>query len=92
MKALNGLVFASVLAGVPMGAANGGEYQFIDPSSYPAANASYSSRSVGVQLNTGALRVACKATGLEARSRSKMASAAGALKATKFSTFILTFR
>ena len=82
----------AALAAAPLAAANGDEYQFIDPATYPAANPFYPAASVAITLETGAMRIAGTAGELEARSRSNGASVAIALNATKFRTFIMTVR
>ena len=82
----------AAMAATPLAAANGDEYQFIDPATYPAANPFYPAASVAITLETGAMRIAGTAGELEARSRSNGASVAIALNATKFRTFIMTVR
>ena len=82
----------AALAAAPLAAANGDEYQFIDPATYPAANPFYPAASVAITLETGAMRIAGTAGELEARSRSNGASVAIAINAAKFRTFIMTFR
>ena len=79
----------AAMAAAPLAAANGDEYQFIDPTTYPAENVSYSARSSAVTVEAGALRVASVSDDLEARSRTKSASAAILLDATKFHGSIL---
>jgi len=79
----------AAMAAAPLAAANGDEYQFIDPTTYPAENVSYSARSSAVTVEAGALRVASVPDDLEARSRTKSASAAILLDATKFHGSIL---
>ena len=74
---------AAAITAAPLAAANGDEYQFI-VSGYPAANESYSARSEAITINAGALRIAGVSGNLEARSRTKGASAAILLDATKF--------
>jgi len=84
----------AAMAAAPLAAANGDEYQFI-VSGDPVAAATVGSSSASsdeITLETGALRVAGAADDLEARSRSKGASVAIALNATKFRTFIMTVR
>ena len=84
----------AAMAAAPLAAANGDEYQFIvsgDPVAAETAGSS-SASSDEITLETGALRVAGTANDLEARSRSNGASIAIALNATKFRTFIMTFR
>ena len=84
----------AAMAAAPLAAANGDEYQFII-SGDPIAAATVGSSSASsdeITLETGALRVAGAADDLEARSRSKGASVAIALNATKFRTFIMTVR
>ena len=76
---------AAAITAAPLAAANGDEYQFIDPTTYPAANVSYSAQSKKpITINAGALRIAGVSGNLEARSRTKGASAAILLDATKF--------
>ena len=82
----------AALAAAPLAAANGDEYQFIDPATYPAANPFYPAASVATTLETGAMRIADTARELEARSRANGASVAIALNAAKFRTFIMTVR
>jgi len=84
----------AAMAAAPLAAANGDEYQFII-SGDPIAAATVGSSSASsdeITLETGALRVAGAADDLEARSRTKGSSVAIALNATKFRTFIMTFR
>ena len=84
----------AAMAAAPLAAANGDEYQFIisgDPVAAATVGSS-SASSAEIALETGALRVAGTANDLEARSRSNGASIAIALNATKFRTFIMTFR
>jgi len=84
----------AAMAAAPLAAANGDEYQFIiagDPVAAATVGSS-SATSAEITLETGALRVAGAADDLEARSRSKGASVAIALNATKFRTFIMTVR
>lgn len=75
---------ATALVTSTLASANGDEYQFIDPTTYPAANESYSARSSAITVDAGALRVASVSDYLEARSRTRGASAAIPLDATKF--------
>ena len=81
----------AAMAAAPLAAANGDEYQFIDPATYPAANVSHSARSAAMELETGALRVASAAGGLEARSRTRGASNAIALETSKFHALLIIF-
>lgn len=74
----------AAFATAPLAAANGDEYQFIDPTTYPAENPSHSIMSGEVLLETGALRVMGDADTLEARSRTQCYSAAIALNAQKW--------
>ena len=83
---------SAALAAAPLSAADGNEYQFIDPATYPAANPSYPAASDAITLETGTMRIAGTAGELEARSRSTGASVAIALNATQFKTFIMTIR
>ena len=85
-------VLTVAMAVSPLTAANGDEYQFINPATYPAVNPSYPTASDAITLETGAMRIAGTAGELEARSRSNSASVAIALNATKFRTFIMTVR
>ena len=80
----------AAMAAAPLAAANGDEYQFIDPTTYPAANESYSARSSAITINAGALRIAGVSGNLEARSRTKGASAAILLDATKWHGMIIS--
>ena len=91
-KAAAAALTAALAAAAPLAAANGDEYQFIDPATYPAANPSYPAASGAITLETGAMRIAGTAGNLEARSRSNNASVAIALNATQFKTFIMTIR
>ena len=79
----------AAMAAAPLAAANGDEYQFIDPTTYPAKNVSYSARSSAVTVDAGALRIAGAPDDLEARSRTRGASAAILLDATKFHGSVL---
>ena len=91
-KAVAAALSAAFVA-APFAAANGEEYQFIDPTSYPAENPSHSMMSYEVALETGALRVMGDADTLEARSRTHGYSAAIALNAQKWTLgFIISFR
>ena len=84
----------AAMAAAPLAAANGDEYQFIvsgDPVAAETVGSS-SASSDEITLETGALRVAGSADDLEARSRASRTSVAIALNATKFRTFIMTFR
>ena len=72
--------------------ASGDEYQFIDPTTYPPANVSYSARSSAIAVNAGALRIAGAPGDLEARSRTKCSSNVIGLNATKFNGFTIMFR
>ena len=83
---------AAMAATAPLAAANGDEYQFIDPYTYPSANYSHSGRSAAIALETGAVKVAGDSAELEVRSRFRGASSAITLNATPFKTFIMTFR
>ena len=84
---------AAAMATAPLAAANGDEYQFIDPTTYPAENPSHSMMSDEVALETGALRVMGDAETLEARSRTYGYSAAIALNAQKWTPgFIISVR
>ena len=74
----------------PLASANGDEYQFIDPTTYPAENVSYSARSSAITVDAGALRVASVSDNLEARSRTKGASSAIMLDATKWHGMIIS--
>lgn len=79
-------------AAAPLMGANGDEYQFIDPDTYPAANYSHKASSSVVSLNAGAVPVAGVAVDLEARSRSNGISAAITLNATQFRGFYISFK
>ena len=74
----------------PLASASGDEYQFIDPTTYPAENVSYSARSSAIAVDSGALRVASVSDNLEARSRTKGASSAIMLDATKWHGMIIS--
>jgi hypothetical protein len=85
---------SAAMAAAPLAAANGDEYQFIisgDPVAEATAGSS-SASSDEITLETGALRVASAADDLEARSRTKGASSAILLDATKFCGMIITIR
>ena len=83
---------AAAMATAPLAATNGDEYQFIDPTTYPAANVSHSALSGAIALDTGVLSAVGATDDLEARSRSDECSAAIALNATKLKTFIISIR
>ena len=84
---------SAAFVAAPLAAANGDEYQFIDPTTYPAENPSHSMMSDEVALETGALRVMGDAETLEARSRTYGYSAAIALNAQKWTPgFIISVR
>ena len=84
---------SAAFVAAPLAAANGDEYQFIDPTTYPAENPSHSMMSDEVALETGALRVMGDAETLEARSRTHGYSAAIALNAQKWTPgFIISVR
>ena len=91
-KAAAAALTAAFAASAPLAAANGDEYQFIAPASYPAENPSYPAVSDAIALETGAMRTAGMAGELEARSRSSGFSSAIALNAMKFRIFIITIR
>ena len=82
----------AAMSAAPLAAANGDEYQFINPDTYPAENVSYSARSSAVEIDAGALRMASAVDGLEARSRTKCPSNVIALETDKFQALIITFR
>lgn len=81
---------AAALVTTPLASANGDDYQFIDPTTYPAENVSYSARSTAVAFDTGALRSTSSADDLEARSRTKSASSAILLDATKWHGMVIS--
>ena len=81
---------ATILSTAPLSSANGDEYQFVDPTTYPAENVSYSARSAAIAVDAGALRVASVSDNLETRSRTKGASAAILLDATKWHGMIIS--
>ena len=81
---------ATALATTPLASANGDNYQFIDPTTYPAENVSYSARSSAITVDAGALRIAGVSGNLEARSRTRGASVAILLDATKFHGSIIS--
>ena len=83
---------SAALAAAPLAAANGDEYQFIDPTTYPAANYSYATSSSAITLNAGAVPVAGVSGDLEARSRSNSSSTAIMLNALPFKGSYLTIR
>ena len=83
---------SAAMAAAPLAATNGDEYQFIDPTTYPAANVSHSALSDAITLDTGVLSEVSVADDLEARSRSDECSAAIALNATKVHTFIISIQ
>ena len=72
-------------------AADGDDYQFIDPATYPAANPSCSASSASAALEIGAYRVLGGAEELEARSRSLGLSSAIALDATEWKGMLIIF-
>ena len=80
----------AAFAAAPLAAANGDEYQFINPDTYPAENVSYSARSSAITVDAGALRIAGDSKDLEARSRTRGASAAILLDATKWHGMIIS--
>ena len=82
----------AAMAATPLAAANGDEYQFIDPTTYPAANYSYATSSSAITLNAGAVPVAGVSGDLEARSRSNSSSTAIMLNALPFKGCYLTIR
>ena len=75
---------SAAFVAAPLAAANGDEYQFVDPTTYPAANPSHSAMSDECELETGALRVMADADALEARSCTMDYSSAIALDASKW--------
>ena len=75
---------AATMVTAPLASANGDEYQFIDPATWPADNPSYSAKSTAIALEAGALRVSGASGDLEARSRSRKSSNVIALDSTKF--------
>ena len=83
---------SAAFAAAPLVAANGDEYQFIDPTTYPAANVSHSALSDAVAFDTGVLSAEGGAEDLEARSRSDEYSAAIALDTTKVAPFVIFIR
>ena len=89
-KAAAAALTAAITA-APLVAANGDEYQFIDPTTYPAKNESYSARSSAITVDAGAVRVASVSDNLEARSRTTSASSAILLDATKFCGTVIYF-
>ena len=82
---------SAAMAAAPLAAANGDEYQFIDPTTYPAANVSHSARSAAITVDAGALRVASASDDLEARSRTKCSSNVIELETTKFNAMLIIF-
>ena len=91
-KAAVAALTAAMAATAPLAAANGDDYQFIDPNTWPVANYAHSDRSTAIALETGAIRVAGGVGDLETRSRSRDRSTAIALNAMKFQTFIISFK
>ncbi len=81
-----------VVSVAPFATVNGEGYQFIDNTTYPAVNVSYSASSPAIKLETGTLRTLGSSERLEARSQSQGMSGAITLNAMKFSLFIITFR
>ncbi|MBR3221768.1 MAG: zf-HC2 domain-containing protein [Kiritimatiellae bacterium] len=73
----------AAMAASPLAAADGDEYQFIDPATYPAANVSHSASSDAIMLTAGAVPAFGGSDDLEARSRSSDSSVAIALNTTK---------
>lgn len=82
----------AAMAAAPLGAANGDGYQYIDPTTYPAANYSYATSSPAITLNAGAVPAVSVSDGLEARSRSSETSVAIALETTKLQGSIISIR
>ena len=89
VKAAAAALTAAITA-APLASATGDEYQFIDPTTYPAKNVSYSARSSAIAVDSGALRVASVSDNLEARSRTKGASSAIMLDASKWHGMIIS--
>ena len=83
---------SAAMAAVPLAVARGDGYQFIDPTTYPAANARHSAKSSTVAIEAGAMRVAGTADDLEARSRARSASSAIALNASKMKVFSISIK
>ena len=82
----------AAMAAAPIAAANGDEYQFIDPATYPAANVSHSASSDAIMLTAGAVPAFGGSDDLEARSRSSDSSVAIALDTTKFQATMIFIR
>ena len=74
----------------PLASASGDEYQFIDPATYPAANVSYSAWSSPITVDAGALWEASASETLEARSRTRGASSAIQIDATKWYGMVIS--
>jgi len=83
---------SAAMAVGPLAAANGDDYQFIDPTTYPAANARHSAKSSSIAIETGAMRIAGAAGDLEACSRARGTSSAIALNASKMNTFFISYK
>ena len=74
----------------PLASVNGDEYQFINPTTYPAANVSYSAWSSPITVDAGALWEASASETLEARSRTEGVSSAILLDATKWHGMVIS--
>ena len=83
---------SAAMAAVPLAAANGDDYQFIDPTTYPAANVRHSAKSSPVAIETGAMRITGATDDLEARSHARGVSSAIALNASKMNTFFISYK
>ena len=83
---------SAAMTAVPLVVARGDGYQYIDPSTYPAANVRHSAKSSTIAIETGAMRSAGTVGDLEARSRARSASSAIALNASKLTTFVISFK
>lgn len=92
IKKAAAVALTAAIGSAPLGAANGDGYQFIDPTTYPAANASYPSRSSAVAFDTGALRAFAGGDELEARSRTKACSQPISLATTDYFGMIIHLR
>ena len=91
-KMATAAALSAAMTAVPLVVARGDGYQYIDPSTYPAANVRHSAKSSTIAIETGAMRSVGTADNLEARSRSRSASSAIALNASKLKTFVISFK
>ena len=82
----------AAMAAAPIAAANGDEYQFIDPATYPAANVSYPSASEPTALVPGAIVATADASGTDLRSGTSDASEGIALRSDKALAIMIVVR